>query len=151
MGDKTTFVLTVLGGVSVFLVGQIALKMILEPCQEMKRILGNTSHLLLYHQAKITNASANNDIATELKLKSAQIVSQTDVILLYSFVRFFFWLPSKRNVLKASHELNLLSHGMHSVTQPDESLRVDVARDNAIAVREIGKLLDIRTTYGNTK
>jgi hypothetical protein len=151
MADKMTFVLTVLGGVCVFLVGQIALKMIIEPCQEMKKLLGGTSHVLLYYRPKLTNVSMNNDIAIELKAKSAQLVSQTDVILWYSFVRFFFWLPSKKNVLKASTYLNQLSYTMLTGSQSEYESKSQVARDNINFIKTIGNALNVKTDYDDSQ
>jgi len=49
----TTFVLTVLGGVLIFILGQILLKMVIEPVQKLKKSLGTVSNTLLLHPSEI--------------------------------------------------------------------------------------------------
>jgi hypothetical protein len=83
-----TFVLTILGGVFTFTLGQVFLKLVIEPTQEFKKVLGKTSHTLLLHQAKLTKASSDENIASEIKLRSAEIASQIDTISWYCLAKF---------------------------------------------------------------
>jgi hypothetical protein len=151
-----TFVLTVLGGVFIFVLGQIVLKLVIDPAQELKRTLGGTSHSLLLHQAQLTNASFDKDIAAEIKLKSAEIVSKSHTVLWYALVRIVFGLPSKKNILSVSRQLNLISYGMLAETKKFEdspgcnATKTDFALENARAIREAGRLLGLKTTYGNS-
>jgi hypothetical protein len=151
---KMTMVIqTVLGGVLVFVIGQIVLKLIIEPVQELKRSLGSTCHSLLLHQAKLTNAASDRDIAGEMKLKSAEILSKSQAVLWYSLVRIVFGLPSEVRLLKASHQLNRLYYGMIEESKKFEDSayyngkKTDFALENTRAVQEVGRLLGLKTTY----
>jgi hypothetical protein len=149
----TTFVLTVLGGVLIFVVGQIVLKLVIEPAQELKRSLGSTSHALLLHQAKLTNASSDKEIAAEMKSLSAEIVSKSHAVLWYAFVRIVFGLPSKKNILMASRQLNSISYGVLEESKKFEdssnfnAKKTDFALENTTAIVEVGRLLGLKTTY----
>ncbi|HEY9625786.1 MAG TPA: hypothetical protein V6C84_00655 [Coleofasciculaceae cyanobacterium] len=153
----TASVLNALGGVLIFVIGQIILKLIIEPVQELKKILGDTDHILLIHQAKLTNAVSDEKIVTELKLKSSEIISKSDVVPCYAFIHILFGLPSRKNILEASKNLNQLSYGMRKeAKQFQESAsynarRKDFAIENTEAVEEIGRLLQIKTTYQDFK
>jgi hypothetical protein len=148
-----TFVLTVTGGVIIFSAGQILLKLIIEPAQDLKRALGATSHTLLSHHSKLTNASSDKDVAIEIKLRSAEILSKSCVILMYGLVRSIFGLPSKQNLLDASRHLNRIYYGMLQESKDFENspsynaARTDFATENSKAMSEVGRLLNIVSSY----
>jgi hypothetical protein len=152
----TTFVLTLLGGIVIFVVGQIILKLIIEPTQELKKSLAGTSHAMLLHQAKLTNATPDKEIAAEMKSMSVEFVSKSHTVLWYPFVRIVFGLPSRKNILGASRQLNLISYGMLEESKKfEESMawnakRTDFAMENAKAIREVGRRLGLKTTYGDS-
>ena len=149
-----TFLLTILGGVSIFIVGQILMKLIIEPAQELKKSLGTVSNTLLLHQAQLTNAAFNKEIAFQIKSISAEILSKSGVLLGYDFVHKLFDLPSKANILMASRELNQISYGMREESKayedsPDYNAeKSNFAMENTKAIIEVGKLLNLQTTYG---
>lgn len=151
-----TFVLTVIAGVLIFVLGQIVLKLIIEPAQELKRTLADTSHVLLLHQANLTNASFDKEVSAEVKLKSAEIVSKSHALLWYPVTRVLFGLPSKAHILSASRQLNLISYGMLVESKQFEDSpaynapKTDFARENALAIREVGRLLGVKTRYGDS-
>lgn len=144
---------TVLAGVFVFVLGQIFLKLIIEPAQELKRTLGAVSHILLVHQAKLTNATSDRGIADEVRAKSAEIVSKHHTILWYPLTRLLFGLPSKQALLSASMELNSIHYGMLPESKEYESSvafngkKTDFALQNVGAMSEVARLLRIKTSY----
>jgi hypothetical protein len=149
----STFTYTVLGGIIIFVIGQIFLRLVLEPTQELKKTLGNLCHLFLLHQAHLKNAISNNEISIEIKNKSAEIISKANTILMYNLVRFVFHLPSKENIYKASRELNLISY---SITQASKDSgnsstcnapKANFALQNSNILDKIGRLLFIKTNY----
>lgn len=149
----TTFILTVSGGVLIFVIGQIILKLIIEPVQELKGVLRNTSHTLLLHQAKLTNVTSDKEVATELRLRSSEIISKSHIVPCYAFIHRLFGLPSRNNICEASKKLNQLSYGMlEEAKQFQESTsynaeKTDFAIENTKAIEEIGQHLQIKTTY----
>ena len=149
----TTFVLTVIGGVLIFAVGQILLKSVIEPAQELKKSLGTVSSTLLFHQAHLTNAAFNKEIALEIQSNSAEILSKSGIIIGYRFIRLIFGLPSISNIRIASRELNGLSYGMRKESKEFENSsyyngkKTNFAVENTKAIKKIGELLNIQTTY----
>ena len=149
----TNFILTVLGGVLIFVVGQILLKLVIEPAQELKKSLGAVSNILLLHQAQLINAAFNREIAFEIKSKSVEILSKSSVVLGYRLIRKILGLPSKSNILLACRELNHVSYGMREESKAYEdssaynAKKTDFAMENTKAIIKVGKLLELHTTY----
>ncbi|MFA5835241.1 MAG: hypothetical protein WDA22_17310 [Bacteroidota bacterium] len=144
-----TLIFTVLGGILVYVIGQIILTRIIIPSQELKKTLSGISNVLLLHQAKLANASFDKEISSEIKSKSAEVVSKTHVILWFAVVRLVFGLPSLKNIMSASRQLNLLSYNMLIENNVDQrSSRSDFAFENINVMRDIGRLLSIKTSYG---
>ena len=59
---KVSIVFTILTGVSIFVIGQFVLKLVLDPIVTFKTVLGELSAFFLKEQAKITNATATEEI-----------------------------------------------------------------------------------------
>ncbi|SEA12148.1 hypothetical protein SAMN05660420_01282 [Desulfuromusa kysingii] len=150
-----TFALTVLGGVLIFATGQILLKLVIEPAQELKKSLGSVSNKLLLYQAQITNASFNTEIAREIETKSAEIISTSTIIVGYRLVQKLFKLPSKENIHLASRELNRISYGMRETSKVFEDSpsyngqKTNFRFTNTRAIKKVGELLNLKTTFEN--
>lgn len=149
----TTFVFTVLSGVIIFVAGQFVLKLVIEPVQELKKSLGSVSYILLLHQAKLTNATSNKEIAYEIKSKSADILSKSNVVIGDGLFLKIFGLPSKSNILLASKELNFIYYGMLEESKAIQdspaynAKKTDFAMENVKAIKKIAKLLHLQTSY----
>jgi len=149
----STFIFTVLGGVIIFVVGQFVLKLVIEPAQELKKSLGSISYILLLHQNNLVNATFNKEIAAEIKSKSAEIVSKSSVVIGDGLALKIFGLPSKSNILLASRELNTIYYGMLEESKAFEdsqdynAKKTDFAVENSKAIMEIGKLLQLQTSF----
>jgi hypothetical protein len=102
--------LTVIAGVSVFVLGQYFLKLVLEPIVALREKLGELSHLFLFNQAMITNAHSTRELVEEVKQMSAQLLAKIEAILGYRWLYFIFGLPAKQNFTEACWSLNLISH-----------------------------------------
>lgn len=145
-----TFVLTILGGVFTFTLGQIFLKLVIEPTQEFKKTLGRISHSLLVHNTKLINAHSDENIALEIKQRSAEIASQIDTISWYRLAKFLFSLPDISAVDEASRQLNLLRSGMIQEGK-DADKNTHFPSQNYKAMKEIEKLLHIKTLYESVR
>lgn len=144
-----TFVLTVISGTLIFVVGQIFLKLVIEPALELRKTLGDVSKTLLIHQARLTNANPDNDIASTLISDSAELLSRSDVVLCYAFAEKIFNLPSKSEILLASRELNGMSYTMRKDNPDNITKKTKFAEDNTTAIKNVGELLKLQTTYEN--
>lgn len=151
-----TMLITVVAGVLVFLVGQIALKCIIEPVQQLKATIARVSNLLLLYQAKLMNASCEDVIAEDIKRLSADIISDSYHVLCFPLFRLAFGLPSRQALLNAAKELNLLHYGMLPAARRSDldsgfgSIQATAMR-NIASMKLIGKLLGVMTDYSSSQ
>jgi len=135
---------TFLVAVLVFAASQYLLKLVIEPVQQHRRVVGSIASYLLRNQAKITNARPDSDLSSEAHRMAAELWSSASVVFGYEFVRLLrvFSLQSRSALLKASRELN----GIAAQLNPDNPQKGD-AVECTRAVGRIGKLLDVPTSY----
>ncbi len=114
-----TGVFTVLTGFSIFTLGQLAVKMVLEPILELKRNIGLTVHLILLNQASIYNNSASPETLAALGSLSANLLSASQSAPKSVTLRLLLGAPLSPDVLEASRSLNGLYHTL-SEHQGDE-------------------------------
>lgn len=138
-----THLATFLVAVLVFAASQYLLKLVLEPIQQHRRVVGCIASYLLRNQAKITNATPDSAISQEAKRLAADLWSSASVIFGYEFVRLLgiFSLQPRSALLNASRELN----GIAAQLDPDNPKRDAAACTSA--VRQISNLLDVPTSY----
>ena len=110
---------TILAGVIVFVLGQIVLKLLIDPVQQFKRTLGEISHALVYHASSFSNPGVikpemADDAWQKLRHFSAQLHADLRVIPCYRFMRVVSFLPTLENVRKAQTGLIGLSNGIYS-------------------------------------
>lgn len=139
-----THLATFLVAVFVFAASQYLLKLVLEPIQEHRRIVGCVASYLLRNQAKILHASPDPVISSEAHRLAADLWGSASVIFCYDFVRFLrvFGLQPRSALLNASRELNLIAAHLHP-NNPDSG---GVA-ERVSAVKQIGELLGVPTSY----
>jgi len=129
--------LTVVGGVVVFVAGQLFGKFVIEPIHDLKKLLGEIRFALVFHAQAIYTPVGNRPMedaaAAVLRKLSCDLLSKVDAIPFYSLWSTSSWgfLPSKVNSLSASKQLMGLSNSVH---QPDRS-------KNGDRVAMIGRLL----------
>ncbi|MCQ7481658.1 hypothetical protein NP162_13960 [Salmonella enterica] len=77
---------TVITGVSVFVLGQIFVKSMLDPYISFKEHLGMVSAILLREQNKILSINAKSEVINEIKQASALLLSKSNAIPLYGML-----------------------------------------------------------------
>src|SRR6266545_715184 len=78
---------TVISGVAVYVLGQAVLQFMFEPIKKFNEQRSDTSFLLLFHQAKITNASNTNPkVQDDIKEMGAALISTMNQIPLYGLL-----------------------------------------------------------------
>lgn len=102
--------LTVVTGVTVFVVGQIILKWFMDPILGFKEQLGRVSALFLREQSAITNAKYSDELVRELKETAATLLAKKTAIPWYSLWSKLKLLPSGEKVYAASQAMNMISH-----------------------------------------
>jgi hypothetical protein len=119
--DLTVFY-TVTSGVLTFVVGQVFVKLVLDPVHEAKRTIGQVSHSLIEYANVIANpgvpkVEVMQDASRQLRRLSSQLHSHLYLVPLYGATAVIFRLPSRSNLLAAARSLIGLSNGLHRATE----------------------------------
>ncbi len=146
MHDLSVTVITLFGAIVLFLVSQYFLKFVFEPLSRVRRTLADVSSTTLFHQAKITNGHADQEVATELRKLSAGLKAAVFEVRFYRNFAKISGVPSEENARRACHQLNLLSSGMNRAAQ-EATPNTNWAEANTIALEKLGELLGIQTKY----
>ena len=114
---NSTVFWSVLTGVITFVVGQLVVKLAIDPVQELKRTIGQISHALVEHANVYQNPGLRSEeIQTEtsshLRKLSSQLQAHLYLVPTYSFTAWVFRLPSKNALLEASKCLIGLSNSV---------------------------------------
>jgi len=117
MTASSTVFWTILTGVLTYIGGQLILKMILEPVQEMRKTIGNISHSLIHYANIIHNPGALSkdaihNASDHLRSLSSEIQSHLYLVPLYNATAKVFRLPSREKVLEAAGALMGLSNSV---------------------------------------
>lgn len=113
-----TVFFTVLSGVITFVIGQIVVKLLLDPVQDMKKTIGQISHTLVERGAVIANPGVTtkeimDETSDSLRRLSSQLHAHLYLIPLYGATSKVFRLPSKDKLLVASSALIGLSNSVY--------------------------------------
>lgn len=114
---NSTVFWTVVTGVITFVVGQIIVKLVIDPVQELKRTIGQISHALIEHANVYQNPGLRSEeiqteISSHLRKLSSQLQAHLYLVPTYSFTAWVFRLPSKNALLDASKCLIGLSNSV---------------------------------------
>jgi len=144
--DSTVF-LTVLAGVITYVLGQLILKLLIEPVHDLKRTIGEIAHSLIEHSNVIQNPGVpKEEMITEtsrhLRKLSSHLEAHLYLIPMYCFTSKLFFLPSRNNVLLAERALMGLSN---SVFRAEEG----IYKQNARRVEAVCDSLGIYMSEGD--
>jgi hypothetical protein len=121
---NSTVFLTVLSGVITYVLGQLVLRLIIEPVQELRRTIGVISHALIERANVIQNPGiptneVMDETSRELRKLSSQLQSHLYLVPIYRITAWVFRLPPAERIRAASSNLIGLSN---SVFQARESI-----------------------------
>jgi hypothetical protein len=129
MDDLTKILLTssftVLGAIMVFVTSQILGKLVIEPIQELKKLLGDIRYALVFHAPAILtpvgDRPAEDSAAETLRKLSCDLRSKVGAVPFYETWAWISkgFLPSGANALDAATCLMGLSNSVHPVPRPD--------------------------------
>jgi hypothetical protein len=111
---------TVFSGTVVYVLGQLALKLVVEPVHDLKKTIGTISHSLIERANVISNPGlspkdVNDETSRELRKLASQLPSHLYLIPCYPVMAGIFRLPIPAEILAASKALIGLSNGVHEV------------------------------------
>ena len=137
---NSTVFLTVLSGVTTFVIGQLIVKLVIDPVQEMKKTIGQISHSMIEYANVIANPGVlSDDIMNEtskhLRQLSSQLHAHLYIVPQYQKTAKVFGLPGKEEVLAASGSLIGLSNSVFRAGSSDRiyeqnAKRVEIVRDS---------------------
>jgi len=113
-----TIFLTILSGTLVFVLGQIFLKLVIEPVQKLRNTIASVGYVLvkfahIIHNSDQVDQAERLSVFKELRALSAQIYSDTQLVPFYSISRRIFGLPSEQNIYQGSKNIIAISNWIH--------------------------------------
>lgn len=142
------FVLTVLSGTLVFVLGQLLLKSTIEPLMVFRKVLGELTYMLIEHQSNILAGRAPADMKQNWYLMGARLIEAEQMVLGYPLLSRMGLVPVNGNILLAARQLCSMSNYLH-VFDKSEAVKgkpsVDIHAANRISdnVEQIKNLLGI--------
>jgi hypothetical protein len=126
---------TVLSGTAVYVLGQMALKLVLEPVHDLQKTIGVISHSLIEREGDIFNPGLGqkdvmDETARELRKLAAQLRYHLNLIPLYTVTARIFRLPFRAEILAASKALKGLANGIHKSADGDNAKLVKTVCDS---------------------
>lgn len=135
------FSLTIISAVMIFVLGQISLKLIIEPIQELKKEISEILNAMVFYADRISNP---NDVIDEvskiLRKHASNLEAKSSIIPFYRIFEIFRVLPTKQNISEAKSHLVGLSNSL-SNSGNNNGMNNSTKNDN------IKRLL---TTYSNS-
>jgi hypothetical protein len=129
---------TALSAVFVFVASQLLGKLVIEPIQDLKRLLGEIRYALVFHAQAIStpvgNVAAEDEAAKALRKLACELRSKVGSVPYYDCwaSRSKGFLPTRSNTMEASKLLIGLSNSVHQPNRSDK---------NAVRITKIEKLL----------
>ena len=128
--EKTicTAAFTILGGVLVYVIGQLLSKFLIDPSHELKKAIGEVRFNLAFHasiiHSPIARTPERSDKAYEALLKSScDLLAKVDAIPFYRLLSriSFGFLPSEKSIQTAAMHLRGLSTYVHETGDKADS------------------------------
>ena len=133
MSDLTKILLTsfftTFGAVLVFVASQLLGKLVIEPVQDLKKLLGEIRYSLVFHAQAIStpvgNIEAENEAAKALRRLACELRSKVGAVPYYEFwaSHSHGFLPSRNDALEATKLLIGLSNSVHQVERSEKNGR----------------------------
>lgn len=123
---------TILGGVILFVIGQLLSKFLIEPIQELRKAIGEVRFNLAYY-APIIHTPISRDkersdkVYDAIMRNSCDLLTKADVIPFYRFLPQKFVLPIK-NIDRAADDLRGLTTYLHETGETATSHIEEVNR-----------------------
>lgn len=116
-----TVLWTVVSGVLTYVLGQLVLKLVIEPVQDFRKTVGRISHALIERANVIQNPGVPThevmqETSRELRVLSSELQAHLYLIPSYCITRAAFRLPKRELVLQASQALIGLSNSVYQAT-----------------------------------
>lgn len=118
------FISVVLAGVLIFVLGQLILKLFIEPVQQFKKTMAEIAHTSVRYSYAIHNADSlptelRDEVFDKLRHLSGQLYADMELIPLFPYpvVRWVFQLPHRAQVYQTAQHLIAVGNWMRSSSQ----------------------------------
>lgn len=108
---------TVVAGFITYALGQIVVKLVIDPVQEFKKVVADISHAVIeyanvYSNPGIPSLDVQKKVSEELRKLSSRLNAQMYLVPRYSVTAVLFGLPRKARVVEAARYLIGLSNSV---------------------------------------
>jgi hypothetical protein len=149
-----TFVLTILGGVLIFVIGQIALRVCVEPLQQLRSAIADVIFVLHYYAPTYTNQAKDrpnqlNERAEDaIREKAGILFSRAQAIACYGIFATVKLVPTYNNVEEAVRDLTFIGNNIRSGEPKDnEAARDKIQQSLGISIKPTQQAASpVRTT-----
>jgi len=129
-----TAFITVTTGVLVFVLGQIVLKLIIEPWQAQRILIAKVAHHLMFYANVYSNPGTckdetNSEASAEARKLSSESAGLRSQIPFYSRLSRTFFFPNEKHLLVVEKMLIGLSNSTRSGDPEDNEKRIDKIRE----------------------
>ncbi|MCW2478136.1 hypothetical protein [Candidatus Symbiopectobacterium sp. NZEC135] len=112
--------LTVLSGVLVYVLGQLVLKLLIDPVNELKKTISKISYDLVFYADVLANPKPKGDERMDkatriMREHSSLLHANAYLIPCYEYTRLVFGLPKEEKIIAATENLIGLSNGFDGV------------------------------------
>jgi hypothetical protein len=126
---------TVFSGTVIYVLGQLALKLVIEPVHDLKKTIGVISYSLIERANVIYNPGmfakdVMDETSRELRNLASQLRSHLYLIPCYPVTAWIFRLPLAAKILAASNALIGLSNGVFEDTHRFNATNVKTVCDS---------------------
>ncbi len=134
---------TIVAGVTVFVLGQTVLKLVIEPIQKLREAIAEVAfHLAnddpVIHNEGTVSKEQSEAVSVNFTQLGARLVSSRQLVPFYDQLRKVFALPNKESIGKAAQRLTQIPNHMYG-DHPTKHERLDLYR---IEVCELLQLRD---------
>lgn len=132
-----TVFLTVFSGVITFVLGQLILKLLVDPVHEFRRTVADIALALIeyaniYANPGVAGSEVEKKVSEELRRLASRLNAQIYLIPCYHFTSKIFGLPSREKVVDAANNLIGLSNGVFKSASDLDIVLVNVKRADKI-------------------
>jgi len=111
------FFLTIISAVIIFILGQMSLKLIIEPIQELKKEIAEVLNAMVFYADRTSNPNTNSqevidEVGKILRKHASNLEAKSSIIPFYKIFEILRVLPSKDNISKAKSFVIGLSNSL---------------------------------------
>lgn len=131
--------LTILAGAGAFVLGQIIIRLVIDPIQSFKSTIADVSNILIlfaniYANPKLAGDEGQSKMSQEMRILSSKLQSNMHLIPSYKIMASIFGLPTIENVVSASKNLIFIHNGHDGVLANQGVLNCYAAQEARIAL-----------------